>query len=63
MSKEISKTKSSSMKGYKSSEVSLSILKSEVRKRKKRQIWDYAKTEKSIFLRFTTTSSRQRNIR
>lgn len=59
MSKEISKTKSSSMKGYKSSEVSLSILKSEVRKRKKRQIWDYAKTEKSIFLRFTTTSSRQ----
>lgn len=59
MSKEISKVKSSSMKGYKSSEVSLSILKSEVRKRKKRQIWDYAKTEKSIFLRFTTTSSRQ----
>lgn len=37
------------MKGYKSSEVSLSILKSEVRKRKKRQIWDYAKAEKSIF--------------
>lgn len=59
MSKEISKVKSSSMKGYKSSEVSLSILKSEERKRKKRQIWDYAKTEKSIFLRFTTTSSRQ----
>lgn len=49
MSKEISKVKSSSMKGYKSSEVSLSILKSEERKRKKRQIWDYAKAEKSIF--------------